>query len=249
MLRKKFFNLSITTMVVMLLNWTLTILLPYKGIPIFPYSNISVSEKKSIIISVLLNSGSYDSLLNMIFLVLVYLLSLNYLLSSFEAFYIVRFKSKLCFLKHNFMICTIFTLLFVFIKTLVGIICSSALFGQENLKHLSYYRIELVNSILPILFYSLNGLILISFNYIIGKKYSVIFIFLLNLFEYALIKLNIVTWIFIKDATKFSMFLSGKITYSIFISTIFRSILYIIIVSCLGNYLVCNKDNFINEKK
>ena len=49
MLRKKFFNLSITTMVVMLLNWTLTILLPYKGIPIFPYSNISVSEKKSII--------------------------------------------------------------------------------------------------------------------------------------------------------------------------------------------------------
>ena len=59
MLRKKFFNLSITTMVVMLLNWTLTILLPYKGIPIFPYSNISVSEKKSIIISVLLNSGSY----------------------------------------------------------------------------------------------------------------------------------------------------------------------------------------------
>ena len=132
MLRKKFFNLSITTMVVMLLNWTLTILLPYKGIPIFPYSNISVSEKKSIIISVLLNSGSYDSLLNMIFLVLVYLLSLNYLLSSFEAFYIVRFKSKLCFLKHNFMICTIFTLLFVFIKTLVGIICSSALFGQEE---------------------------------------------------------------------------------------------------------------------
>ena len=137
----------------------------------------------------------------------------------------------------------------MFIKTLVGIICSSALFGQENLKHLSYYRIELVNSILPILFYLLNGLILISFNYIIGKKYSVIFIFLLNLFEYALIKLNIVNWIFIKDATKFSMFLSGKITYSIFISTIFRSILYIIIVSCLGNYLVCNKDNFINEKK
>ena len=87
-------------------------------------------------------------------------------------------------------------------------------------------------------------------NYVMeNEKYSVIFIFLLNLFEYALIKLNIVTWIFIKDATKFSMFLSGKITYSIFISTIFRSILYIIIVSCLGNYLVCNKDNFINEKK
>ena len=233
MLRKKYYNLSFVITIVMFFNWVLTVFLPYNDITLLPYDNLK-SEKKNFIISLLLNSGSYESLLNLIFLILVYLLSLNYLLTTFDSYYIIRFKSKLHFFKYNFIHCAFLSLLFIFIKTFIGIICSTLLFGYSDLADISFYKVCLLNFFLPVLFYLSNGLILTILNYIIGKKYSVVLLFLFNLLEYALLKFHIVDWIFIKDATKFSMFISGKITSTLFISSLFRDILYVLLISFIG---------------
>ncbi len=243
MQKTKFINALSILLLITIFIWLITVYIPYTGF------NMNLINKKEAILTIFLDNSGYDSLQNIVISILPFGLAFDYILFPLAPYYITRFESKTNLCGVLIKRAIIFSLSFVLLRVLVNMILSTILFGYKELVYISFYRLNIINLLFPVLFYIKISLIIIVLNYLLSSAHTSFLIFGVNLFEYLILKLNIVDWIPSRDSSKISMMLSGTITLDVFLTTLVRSVLYVLIVGFIGIHILKDCDHIRNEKK
>ena len=243
MQKTNFFNALSILLLITIFIWFITVYIPYTGF------NMNLINKRDAMLTIFLDNSGYDSLQNVVISILPFGLAFNYILFPLTPYYITRFKSKTNLYGVLIKMAIIFSLSFVLLRVLVNMILSTILFGYKELVYISFYRLNIINLLFPVLFYIKTSLIIIVLNYLLSSAHTSFLIFGVNLFEYLILKLNIVDWIPSRDSSKISMMLSGTITLDVFLTTLVRSVLYVLIVGFIGIHIFKGCDHIRNEKK
>lgn len=226
--------------------WLLTFFLPY--LRDYEYF-CNFSEPSSFLVNLLCNDFSYESLFCTVVLTFPYTIALNYIIIPNDIEKILRFKSRNKYYINNVISVFLFSVLFVLIRTLISTIGCSVTFGADTVKAVHLYKIYLFNMIFPIMFYIKVGLLTVTANFFIARKYSPIVILLIFIAEFASLKIGIFNWVPIRDSSKLMKMVTLKITFNDYIFTLVRGVLYIALMLIISQYVYKNRDILQNEKQ
>ncbi len=229
----------------------LTIDCHFANYPIVDMLQVDALAETDILMALLDSVNGYNGLLKMLVLYTLPVLFGVYFLSYKEVSYvIVRYSIKEKFRQEEIKKIILVSVGFTILHQIISFIYVSSNISRELLMKYPFVLYTIVAGIIAILFYIQTGLLYhIISDYIKADLLAFVFMFCINFIQHILIKYRIVKfWISGSDFLVAFDFFEGKVSVSIIIFTIIRSIIVTVALYMISQMIFEKKDIMKYEK-